>query len=967
MNLPIAINQLPPLLQPELSQFWQDYQQHRSDSNLTENATLFNSLLKVWACSPFVARYCLRYPQAFQTLIDSETLLTPTCDYADSEQLLNNEDDEETALGKLRQYRHQAMVKIAWRDLAGWAELQETLTALSNLADALIQTALDYAYHRLSQQWGIPSDKTGQPQQMVVLSMGKLGGQELNFSSDIDLIFLYPEDGETQGTKRTRSNQEFFQRLGQQLIHLLNTVTGDGFVYRVDMRLRPFGESGPLVMHFAAMEDYCETHARDWERYAFVKARVCAGDKQQGQQLLDNLRPFVYRRYLDYNSLEELRKMKELIDAETQRKGLENNIKLGRGGIREVEFICQVFQLIRGGRKPILQQRNLLKTLQLLANQQYLSSTEVEQLREAYYFLRLTENHLQAIEDKQTQTLPTDELNQTRLAYSLNFPDWQSFLTALQRHQHIVQQQFAQVIAPTYQPTVAKPQNYSWQTLWHNYLTDATPFIEALEEAGFKENEKLIKHLKDLSSSYVLQKLGNRSRERVDTLIPLIISLSAHQTHPDVALHRSLDLIEAIAQRGVYLALLIERPKVLERLIELFTHSSWIATQITRYPLLLDELLDPRRLYDPLKPEELDKALQTQFSSLASDDLEMQMDSLRQFKRAHVLHIAAAELSGDLTVEVASDYLAAVADSLVRQALQIAWYFLTKKHGFPHCQDDPNSQKLRPAGFCIVGYGKAGGIELSYGSDLDIVFLHDSRGDRQMTDGDKALDNNVFFIRLAQRIIHILTTKTPGGILYEVDPRLRPGGASGLLVSSLDAFTNYQREEAWTWEHQALVRARAIAGDRVCMNQFEIVRRSILSQSRDSEDLKQAVIDMREKMRANLDKSTDSLFDIKQGNGGITDIEFIVQYGVLRWATKFSDLLDTTGMLPILNKFLQYQLFPRQACQQLSAAYRDYRAETHRLALQEQPSQVPLSQFATHRQQVIHWWQQLLQKQTDKT
>jgi glutamate-ammonia-ligase adenylyltransferase len=707
------------------------------------------------------------------------------------------------------------------------------------------------------------------------------------------------------------------------------------------------------------MEEYYQTIARDWERYALIKARVAAGDKRAGQALLNTLRPFVYRRYLDYNAFESLRTMKELIDQETRRKGWENNIKLGSGGIREIEFICQAFQLIRGGRQPALQQQHLLVTLQLLEKYQLLPQDVVLRLREAYIFLRCTENRLQAIEDRQIHTLPQDVLLQTRLIYSMGFEDWRQFTLILQRHQESVHHQFELVVKPVATKVTHTNVSPYWQTLWQEGLQEETQAesLSLLTKAKFQDAEKIWHHLRQFAHSYSVYKLSKRGRERLDKLIPLLLTIVCKHERADDALHRILDLIESVAQRSVYLSLLIERTQVLELLVNLCADSVWITEQITRYPLLLDELLDPRRLYDPLKPEELDNALQAQLAHLPIDDLEMQMDSMRQFKRAYVLQVATAEIAENLTVEVASDYLAAIADTLTRSALAIAWDYLAQNHGQPvYTVGD----SVCTAGFCIVAYGKAGGIELSYDSDLDIVFLHDSQGTQTFTNGDKSLDNSVFFSRLARRIIHILSTNTPAGILYEVDPRLRPGGNSGLLVSSLNAFEAYQQESAWTWEHQALVRARVIAGNTECQAQFEKMRREILSQRRDPTQLKKDVYEMRLKMRDHLNKSTAEQFDIKQGEGGIADIEFLTQYFILNWAADHPKLLETTGTLPALRLLSQHQLLEETACQQLSEAYRAYRAENHRLALQNLAAFVAQDQFSEHRQQVTHWWEHIM-------
>jgi len=953
---------LPTPFQKDLDRLWQTFQENASDETLSllkQQPKFLSSLPKVWACSPFVANYCTRHPDVLHDLIESGDLFESSIDYAKriQDSLLGVEEEFEL-MRQLRLHRQREMVRIAWRDLAEWANLAETLKSLSNLADALVESALFKVYQRLTQQFGIPCNEKGEKQQMVVLAMGKLGGQELNFSSDIDLIFAYPEMGETQttGSRRARSNVEFFTRLGQQLIHVLNSITAEGFVFRVDMRLRPFGDSGPLVMHFDAIEEYYQNHARDWERYALIKARVIAGDKEAGEYLLKLFRPFIYRRYLDFEAFESLRMMKVLIDQETRRKGLENNIKLGTGGIREVEFICQVFQLIRGGRQPALQRRHLLKTLKKLEQYQLITDKDARELREAYVFLRLAENHLQAIEDRQTQTLPPDRINQLRLAYSMGFDEWVSFFEQLRHHQDIVHQQFEQVIAPisseiTQNTTIPS----RWQRLWLQGLEDNENSENMLREAGFKDTASILSHLQQLNK---IQKFSQRGRQRLDMLVPRILSIIfvGSSEDKDRTIHRILNLIETVAQRSVYLALLIERPQVLKLLINLFTHSEWIASQITRYPLLLDELLDDRRLYDPLKPNELDNALQAQLAYLPLDDLEMQMDTLRQFKRGYFLQVATAEISKKLSVEVASDYLTAIADTMLRKTLAMAWEQMTQRHGYPSCVENGGN---RPAKFCIVAYGKAGGIELGYNSDLDIVFLHDSAGAEQMTNGAKPLDNNLFFIRLAQRIIHLITVNTPAGTLYEIDPRLRPGGTSGLLVSSLESFEDYQRDKAWTWEHQALVRARAVAGDKDCMLAFEEIRREILSLERFDEELKKDVIEMRAKMRRNLDKSDFKIFDIKQGDGGITDIEFIVQYGVLRWAGDYPDLLDTTGVLPALQKISDYQLFNESDCDCLSEAYRHYRAETHRLALQNKPAQIEASLFFKYRHNVTRIWKEI--------
>ncbi len=984
MAVPLSLADIPVVLHPELQAHWQIFLSHAPDllPLLQANDALWHSLPKVWACSPFVAKGCAQNPSVFRHLLESGDLLRAYADaHALQQQLaeITAETDEAEAMRRLRLLRQREMLRIAWRDLAGWAALPESLRDLSQLAEVAIQQGVKHQSQALTARFGQPCNAKGEVQPLLVLGMGKLGGRELNFSSDIDLIFLYPERGVTQGGRKSIENQEYFTRLGQKIIHVLNSVTADGFVFRVDMRLRPFGDSGPLAIHFDALEDYYQSHAREWERYACIKARALTGTPAQQQELTARLRPFVFRRYLDFSAVAALRDLKTQIDQEILRKGNEHNIKLGQGGIREIEFIAQAIQLLRGGRLPALQTKHLLETLQRIGDYQLLPASVLAELREAYVFLRNTEHRIQSIEDRQTQLLPDDELNRTRLFYAMGFASWNAFFTQLEQHRVRVQQHFARVIAgeSKTETTAALKAQISHlqplQQLWTQVLPaaerDDAVALEILQQAGFEQPAAVWQELCRLHESSALRQRTRQAQERLDALMPLLLLFM--QQLPEnqaIALHRSVQLIEAVAKRSVYLSLLMEHPQALKELLNICANSAWIAEQIIRYPLLLDELLEQRHLYNILNPEEIDSAIRAQLAHIPEEDLEMQMDSLRHFKRAQVLHVALGELRGKLTVEVSSDYLTAIADSLLRQALQIAWHQLSEKHGRPLCRDNAkDTDHQRQAGFCIIGYGKAGGIEMSHSSDLDLVFLHNSSGAEQLTDGIKPIDNTVFFSRMVSRIIHLLSTSTAAGVLYEVDPRLRPGGKSGLLVSSLTAYRDYQLHEAWTWEHQALVRARAIAGDPVCMSAFEQIRREILSQVRDLAQLRTDVLDMRQKMRDNLDQSNDQQFDLKQGKGGIADIEFIVQFGVLRWAHSHPTLLHTTGMLPMLKRFADNGLFAPEACQQLSDAYRTYRTEVHRLALQNQKALVPPERFALPQTQVQQWWEKLLESVSQHT
>lgn len=940
-GFPWSQDPLPDPLQAEVDTLWQRWPEGEAPPELSPRAA--EVVARVWGCSPFVAGFCLQRRQAWREAMEQGAWEKPLADAAaemgkDLAARLASAEDETAWMRELRLFRHAQMARIAWRDLAGWATLQEVFRDLTALAGVCVTAAQRRAEQELAARFGTPRDESGAAMEWVILGMGKLGGGELNFSSDIDLIFTYPAGGETQGGRKSLDNQEYFTRLGQKVVTYLNQRTAEGFVFRVDMRLRPFGDSGPLALSFDAFEAYCQAHAREWERYALLKARPLTGSVELHRQLDDFLKPFIFRKYFDFGAFAALRDLKSQINQEVRRKSRAHDIKLGPGGIREIEFIAQLFQLIRGGREKNLQVRHLPDALVQLEQTGHLSMEQASVLRVAYAFLRRAENRLQAMEDQQTQCLPEDDLNRLRLAVAMEFDDWDTFTAELQYHRNAVQQEFSTVFSGHPEDaeaaeSTARQAAPALVQAWQAVATAPENALETLTRLGFAEPEPALKRLTRLRKLQATGRLSRAGQERLDHVVPLMLDAIVRHGQCDLALARLLPLIEAIVRRSVYLALLIEHPQALDKVIQLCAASDWVAAQITRYPLLLDELLDSRKLYDILEPEALDNALHAQLAQVPLEDLEEQMDRLRTFKRAHVLRTAASELAGQITVEVASDYLTAVADCLLRQALSIAWRQLTERHGRPMCVEDGIP---RPARFCIIGYGKAGGIEMSYASDLDIVFLHDSRGEGQQTDGEKPLDNNVFFARLVTRIIHLLATQTGAGMLYEVDPRLRPGGNSGLLVAAVEAFEKYQYEEAWTWEHQALVRARAITGDPEPMRAFERIRREVVGMPRDAEKLRQDIVEMRQKMRDSLDKTNAEQFDLKQGPGGITDIEFLVQYALLRWAGEHPDLLDTTGLLPMLQRLTDHGLYPAEDCAALATAYRTLRAETHRLALQSQ-------------------------------
>ena len=879
-----------------------------SNVSVTKDGGAIEQILPALAYSEFFARVCAKQPTLLEECTTSVLPLPADYQHLISTQLANAT-NEADASSCLRQIRNRELARIAWADLSAKIDVDAVLSATSALADAFVDGALSYLYTQMCQRWGTPRNAEGVPQQLVVLGMGKLGGGELNFSSDIDLIFAFPDNGETDGDKPI-ANTEFFTRLGQRLIKMLNDTTADGFIYRVDMRLRPFGDSGPLAASFDALEAYYQSHGREWERYAMIKARVIAGDKQQGAQLLSILRPFVYRRYLDFGAIESLRELKIKISAEIARKGMQHNIKLGPGGIREVEFIGQVFQLIRGGQNAALQTRSIIATLNNLVDAEHLQRDEADQLLSAYRFLRRLENRLQMQNDEQIHTLPDDAERYALLAESMGFIDMEKFDSALEQHRANVEQLFQSVFKTESDDDTAIEDESPIVSLWA-LLPDTDVPPDALEAAGFTDTRAALDRLQTFKRSRFYANLSTRARGRLDALMPATLSCISECTNPDDTLNRLLGLIRAIAGRSVYLAVLLENRAALSRLVTLLSASAWVAEFVSRHPVVIDELLDPSSDHHSITRDRLETEARRVLARLPDPDLGEQMDVLRQYKQTQLLRIVSADLDGVINVMQVSDQLTWLAEALLQVVSDLTWDELVAKHGRPTCV--VNDQTVKP-GFGIVAYGKLGGIELGYGSDLDIVFLHESEGERQQTDSEKPVDNAVFFARLAQKLVHFISTLTPAGTLYEVDTRLRPNGASGLLVSSIDAFADYQREQAWTWEHQALVRGQMVVGSERLRRRFVQIRNDVLCAPRDHDALGKDVSDMRARMFRELGKGNAQFFDIKQDRGGVADIEFMVQYLVLAWARQYPSLAQFTDNFRLLEIIgAQHIIAPQQA------------------------------------------------------
>jgi glutamate-ammonia-ligase adenylyltransferase len=922
-------------------------------------------LLQVLAASPFVAQVLSLNEQ----WLDYD-LLTASYTKSGLAEALHDQVAEISSELQLqqtiRQFRKCHQVRLIWRNRCRLGTSAELVQELSNLADVCVASALQWLHQDSVAQWGQPTGHDGQPQSLLVLGMGKLGGGELNLSSDIDLIFSYPEGGETQGGKRSIDNQQFFIRLGQRLIQAIDTVTVDGFVFRVDMRLRPYGSSGALALSFYAVEIYYQQQGREWERYAFIKARVIAGDDIAGAQLLRLLRPFVYRRYLDFSAIESLRSLKQMIASEVRRRGLQQNVKLGTGGIREVEFIAQAFQLIRGGRDQRLQTTSLMAVLDLLPECAGLDSDDVEQLRRHYWFLRDVEHALQAVQDQQTQDLPEQELEQARVAFALEFADWQGLQQAIDQARGFIHQQFELVVEVKEDAESLMPDDeltHLWQQITHASLAnDQMPqqpqWQAILDAAGFADTHRSLQHLWALHQSRAAQTMQPIAQERLALLMPQILCLAAQHLDPAVTLSRVLVLIGAVLRRSVYLVLLLENPGALRLLVELCAASSWFADFLARQPSLLDELLDVNSLFHVPDAVALKQELEQNLLRLPEDDTEQLMEALRHFKHAHLLRIAANEVTGRLSLMQVSDQLTFVAEAVMGQVMHLAWRELGERHG------NPQNQHGACDNFIVVGYGKVGGWELSYGSDLDLVFVYDMPSQTE-TDGPKPIANSVFFTRLGQRMINYLNTVTGAGQLYEVDMRLRPDGAKGLLVSSLTAFTQYQLHEAWTWEHQALVRARPIAGSQSLAQAFLKVRQQVLGQPREPQELRQEVVSMRNKMRQQLatKPSADGKvheFHLKQDEGGIVDIEFMVQYAVLAHGQSQPELLTHTDNIRILEGLESQGLMPAEQAHSLREAYQLMRSVEHRLTLQNQAGKVSADELFEQRQTVKGIWQKMM-------
>jgi glutamate-ammonia-ligase adenylyltransferase len=952
-----ALIELPEGLRPSASNWLGRVEAGAAE--LASRPEALGALLRLVACSEYAAATLLR---DWGWFLEHGADLSAPPSTKELEQfaaaMAVSEEPAEAVKKSLRRYRHRYLLRVLWREVARAATLEETLADLSRLADQLLAAAAAYAERELEARYGRVRDSKGNPVPLVILGMGKLGGRELNFSSDVDLVFLYPEGRESDGD-RCLSAQEYFARVGRGIIALLDEVTEDGFAFRIDTRLRPFGDSGPPVTSFAAFESYLQQHGRGWERYAYVKARVVGPHPPESvtRELQDELvRPFVYRRYLDYGVFESLREMHALIAAEVKRRDMADNIKLGPGGIREIEFIVQSLQLVRGGSRPELQRRELLLALPKLVGRHGLDADDAEKLVAAYRYLRRIENFIQAIRDRQTHDLPTDPLDRLRLCVAMGCADWTTLAGELDRHRAEVTRQFDAIALRERPGERPEPGSDRIASLWSGGA-DEQEWAALLQSREVGHAAELAARVAAFASRPATRQIDTVSRQRLDEFMPALLRLVSASEEPLVTLERLLAIVEQILRRSAYLALLNENPQVLERVVRLCGQSAYIAQQIARFPVLLDELLDPRIYTARITRGELEVELTDRLSAAEAGDSEEQVAVLAQFQRASLFRVAVADFSDRLPVMRVSDALTDVAETVLAHALGVAWHDLVAKHGEPGYT--LNGERRR-AGFGIIAYGKLGGIELSYGSDLDIVFLHDSRGKEQVTSGVRSLDNTLFFARLVRRLIHFLTTQTGSGALYEIDMRLRPDGHKGLLVTSTEAFERYQEDNAWTWEHQALLRARPVAGSAVVAREFERIRAETLKHRVRREALRDDVMSMRQRMRKELDKSDTVMFDLKNGTGGIGDIEFLVQYLVLRDAAAHPAVIHYPDNVRQLATLAAARCLDAELAFRLQEIYRCYRLELHHLTLNEKKPLVAQAEFVAQRERVAAAWRAVM-------
>ena len=918
-------------------------------------------LFAVWYASPFVKRVCTSQPKwLLQLLLENE--LHKNCDAEEYRKTLQaifvTADSVEVLQQQLRQQRTSAFARIAWRDLQGYATVEQTLHELSVFAEVCVQETLQWCFQWLQSRPHANSFVKALQQNIVIFALGKLGGSELNFSSDIDIVIAYSSNDQFTQDESAKAI-EFYLKVAQLFVKVLSEQTQDGFVFRVDTRLRPFGDSGALVPSFLAIDLYFQTHGRDWERYAWMKARVVAGDAELGEAFLRDVRPFIYRRYLDYGAIQSLRDMKALIDDKARQESAKENLKIGFGGIREIEFTAQMFQLIYGGKDSSLQIRSTLKALQQLEKQGLLTTDWASDLRSSYIFLRKAENALQLREDQQTHTLPVDETQRSHYAFSMGMQDWQAFYAEYKKQVNIVNGLYQSLLKADGDSAQKESSNNKFEKIWLQ-IDDAEYCLNILNKYFAENAQAIYEHLHNFSCSGLVQRLVPIARERLDEFLPIFLQHLQAVEEPLAVIDRFLNILKKIVQRSTYISLLIENKNKLTSILMLIQASPWVAQYLATHPLLFDEVL---RMDDAYESPSMDEMNQQLAASVAGVEvgLEEYMGGLREFKNSQVIQIAAADIVEHYPVMKVSDHLSWLAETCLGSALEYAYLELVEKYGKPECVQDEHTYTPE---VLIVEYGKLGGLELGYGSDLDIVFLHNSQGavceTRGTENGEGKIHNEIFFTRLVQRTIHILTAVMASGKVFEVDLRLRPHGESGPVVSSIHAYENYLINDAWMWELQALVRARAVMASKNMHEKFANIRRKVLSQARDNHDVQASIVEMRNKMLSANEKKSGDEFNIKKDKGGVIDIEFIVQFLVLSYSEENPQICEHTDNVRILDACAELGLLKPQEAEELKQIYLTYRKHLHQLSLNLLPEIVDAKVFAKERDLVQNYWTSLL-------
>lgn len=907
---------------------------------------------QLWQNKPLVTQSFIKSYPLNQTLTEQE-IKDLIRDYALDDDCVIG--DETCVMRGLRVLRNLLMLRWIWQDALNLISLEQLTLELTRFADECLIFAKDFVYQNLTKRYGEPYYYDGNRQKkddLAIIAMGKMGAKELNLSSDIDLIFVHKGQGETDG-KKCIDTKTFMKKWGQGIIELLDKPTQDGFVFRIDMRLRPWGDGSDLAIHLSALEKYFAQHGRAWERFAWLKARVLNPiDFNDNLQAL--IQPFVFRYYVDYSTFTALREMKSLIQNQVEQRQDTDNVKLGAGGIRDIEFIVQSFQLIYGGRVTPIKVKNCLIAMQKLHEMDYIDKQTFDNLQQAYRFFRRLEHGIQAINDEQTQRLPTDPFWQHNLAQVLGFDDWQALLNQLNSYRKMVKVPFDNLVADRQQSNEKIEVNHDDN-------------LQGLDKRLTEENRQ---KLQDFWQSNLVKKLGEEAKNRLETAYPLLVHalLQVDDDALNLALPRLLTLLEAVSRRSIYLVMFSENPQATAKLIPMLASSPWIATELASHPVLLDSFLREKYRHLPNK-DELRDILRQQLLRVEPNDEEGVLNAFRFFKKTQVLAVSASDILAERPIMKVSDSLTFIAEVVLEKALERVFLSLVKKHGFPvNARGEPVNEKNN--GFAVIGYGKLGGLEMSYSSDLDLVFIHDIDEQAMTMGGEKPISGMQFATRLAQRLMNYLTAQTRDGRVYEIDMRLRPSGQAGMLVVSAHAYQIYQEQKAWSWEHQALVRARAICGDKNVMKQFDKIREQILCMPRELDAVRIDVAEMRHKMQDHLgsDKHTreQGLFHLKQDAGGMVDIEFMAQFAVLAYAHDYPQLAVWSDNVRIFEELGKTDILSADICQKLTDSYLQLRAKSHALALAEQSSVVNDDEWKNLRNFVDEQWQKLIgQRPTD--